>query len=192
MAAVSSTMQALGSIAPNFKLPDVSAENKLVSLHDFNEKPVLVMFICNHCPYVIHLMDELVTLANKASDNGFSVVAISANDAQNYPQDGPQAMAEFAQQYGFAFPYLYDESQSVAKAYGAACTPDFFVFDKQHCLRYRGQMDASRPGNAVPVSGDDLQAALHAVLEDRSPVEPQVPSVGCNIKWIAGNEPDYF
>ncbi len=192
MAAVQSTMQELGSSAPGFDLPDVSAKNQHVSLDSCADKPLLVMFICNHCPYVIHVIEKLVELANKAHADGFSVVAISSNDVENYPQDGPQAMQEFAQQTGFGFPYLYDESQSVAKAYSAACTPDFFVYDKNHRLQYRGQMDASRPGNTVPVSGEELQAAIDAILEGLLPAERQIPSVGCNIKWRAGNEPDYF
>jgi len=192
MAAVSSTMQNLGNLAPRFELPDVSANDQLVSLNESEAKPLLVMFICNHCPYVVHVIEKLVEVGNLAVSDGFSVLAISSNDAQSYPQDGPKAMSEFAKQFGFKFPYLYDETQSVAKAYGAACTPDFFVYDQSHRLQYRGQMDASRPGNTVPVSGVDLQGAMQAVLNEHAPVETQVPSVGCNIKWRSGNEPDYF
>lgn len=192
MVAVTSTMQTLGSAAPKFSLPDVTADNQLGSASNCVAQPMLVMFICNHCPYVVHIMSELTTLANQAKRDGFAVFAISSNDALNYPQDGPEAMAGFARQYGFQFPYLYDETQQVAKDFGAACTPDFFVYDAEHCLRYRGQMDESRPGNNSPVSGDDLSAALSSVLSGQAVVEKQTPSVGCNIKWSAGNAPDYF
>lgn len=192
MVSVLSTMQELGSLAKPFSLPDVTDQDRLVSLDDFSGKAVLLMFICNHCPYVIHVMPELVELANRAKQKGFAVAAISSNDAQDYPQDGPEPMGTFARQYGFEFPYLYDESQAVAKDYGAACTPDFFVFDSNHRLQYRGQMDDSRPGNGKLVTGADLQAALDAIRGGRVPDEAQTPSMGCNIKWRAGNEPDYF
>jgi len=192
MVAVTSTMQALGSAAPGFSLPDVTAANADYDLQDHTDKPLLVMFICNHCPYVVHLVTELAELANQALRDGFAVVAISSNDAINYPQDGPDAMADFADQYGFKFPYLYDQTQQVAKSYGAACTPDFFVFDAKHCLRYRGQMDNSRPGNGKAVTGDELSAALIAVASGKAVDSNQTPSVGCNIKWRADNEPDYF
>ncbi len=191
MVAVSSTMQALGSPVKSFNLPDVAA-NKMVSEVDFVSKPLLVMFICNHCPYVIHITKKMTEVANMAKLQGFGVVAISANDARAYPQDGPAAMAEFVKQYGFEFPYLFDESQEVAKAFGAACTPDFFVYDKHHRLQYRGQMDASRPGNSSPVDAKDLKKALNDVLAERPTDTNQVPSVGCNIKWRTGHEPDYF
>ncbi len=191
MVAVPSTMQALGNPASSFSLPNVTANNT-VSDGDFIGQPMLVMFICNHCPYVIHIAEAMVALANQAAQRGFAVVAISANDAQAYPQDGPDKMAEFARAYGFEFPYLYDESQSVAKAFGAACTPDFFVYDRNHRLQYRGQMDASRPNNDLPVNGADLHAALDDVLAGRVTSESQAPSIGCNIKWRSGNEPDYF
>jgi len=192
MAATASTMQALGSAAAHFDLPNTHDMHAKVSLLELQDKPLLVMFICNHCPYVIHIADAMAGLANDAVNKGFAVVAISANDAESYPQDGPVAMAEFAKQYGFKFPYLYDESQQVAQSYGAACTPDFFVFDSDHKLRYRGQMDGSRPGSALEVTGDDLSAALNAIYLNVPVNDKQVPSVGCSIKWKAGNQPDYF
>ncbi len=191
MAAVNSTMQALGTPASDFSLNNV-IDNEVVSLKDFKAKPVLVMFICNHCPYVVHIAERLSLIGNRALANGFAVVAISSNDADAYPQDGPAPMRDFAADYGFKFPYLFDESQAVAKAYGAACTPDFFVFDAAHKLQYRGQMDGSRPGNSVPVSGDDLSAALDAVASQKNPSAQQIASIGCNIKWRPGNAPDYF
>lgn len=192
MVAVLSTMQDLGGLAKPFELPDVANDNRKVALDDLAGQAILLMFICNHCPYVIHVMPELVELANRAKLKGFAVLAISSNDAQSYPQDGPEPMNTFARQYGFEFPYLYDESQEVAKNYGAACTPDFFVYDANHRLQYRGQMDESRPGNGKLVTGADLQSALDAIRGGRVPSEAQTPSVGCNIKWRAGNEPDYF
>lgn len=192
MVAVASTMRDLGTPASDFSLPDVRNQNQLVQLGDFDDKPLLVMFICNHCPYVLHLIEPLVKIANKAQEDGFGVVAISANDVDVYPQDGPEQMRRFADQHGFDFPYLFDETQSVAKAYRAACTPDFFVYSRQHRLQYRGQMDGSRPSNNHPVDGQDLTAALQAVLADKPTTEKQTPSIGCNIKWRPGNEPDYF
>lgn len=192
MAAVASTMRDLGTPAGDFCLPDVSNQNRLVQRADFDGRPLLVMFICNHCPYVLHVIEPLVEIANKAQSDGFGVVAISANDVDTYPQDGPDLMHRFATQYGFAFPYLFDATQAVAKAYRAACTPDFFVYSRQHRLQYRGQMDASRPSNNHPVDGCDLSAALDAVLAEKPTTEKQVPSIGCNIKWRPGNEPDYF
>ena len=144
MVAVQSTMQALGSPAADFSLPDVRVAQN-VSLSGLSSQPLLVMFICNHCPFAIHIAERMAEVANQPVSDGFAVVAISSNDVENYPQDGPEAMALFAQKHGFEFPYLYDESQAVAKAYGAACTPDFFIFDSDHCLQYRGQMDSSRP-----------------------------------------------
>lgn len=191
MVAVQSTMQAIGSAAADFSLPDVCAKQNLW-LSDMGAKPLLVMFICNHCPFVVHIAERMTEVGNQAVKDGFAVVAISSNDVENYPQDGPAAMAVFAQKYGFEFPYLYDESQAVAKAYGAACTPDFFIFDADHVLQYRGQMDASRPGNSQPVTGDDLTAALVAVKSGLPTNEYQMPSIGCNIKWKADNAPDYF
>ena len=192
MVAVASTMRDLGTPASDFSLPDVRNQKQFVQLGDFYDKPLLVMFICNHCPYVLHLIEPLVKIANKAQEDGFGVVAISANDVDVYPQDGPEQMRRFADQHGFDFPYLFDETQSVAKAYRAACTPDFFVYSRQHRLQYRGQMDGSRPSNNHPVDGQDLTAALQAVLAEKPTTEKQTPSIGCNIKWRPGNEPDYF
>ncbi len=191
MVAVQSTMQTLGSAAANFSLPDVRAAQN-VSLSDLSGQPLLVMFICNHCPFVIHIAERMAEVANQALSDGFAVLAISSNDVENYPQDGPEEMALFAQKYDFEFPYLYDESQAVAKAYGAACTPDFFVYDADHSLQYRGQMDSSRPSNGEPVTADDLSAALAAVISGLPVNDNQVPSIGCNIKWKAGNAPSYF
>jgi len=190
MVEVPSTMLPLGSPAPPFFLNDT--EGTEVALADFAEAPaLLVMFICNHCPYVIHVFDELVELARDYQMRGVSVVAINANDVDNYPQDSPRKMAEEAKARGFTFPYLFDPTQEVAKAYRAACTPDFFVFDAERRLVYRGQLDDARPGNNKPVTGADLRAALDAVLTDQ-PVSPtQRPSAGCNIKWKPGNAPDY-
>ena len=192
MVAVNSTMQELGSRAPQFDLPDVSDDDKLISLQTFAGQPLLVMFICNHCPFVVHIIEELTATANHFQRQGFGVVAISANDIENYPQDGPGPMREFAQQHGFQFAYCYDQSQQVAIEYGAACTPDFFVYDSHHQLRYRGQFDAARPSNAVVVDGADLREAMQALLDGDEVTQEQRPSIGCNIKWRAGNEPDYF
>lgn len=176
-------MQPLGVSAADFTLPDVTQGEANVSLADFLQKPILIMFICNHCPFVIHLVDELSRLGNRFQEAGFGVVAISANDIENYPQDGPEKMREFALRYGFQFPYCYDESQSVARAYGAECTPDFFVYDADHKLRYRGQFDSSRPGKSEPVTGVDLASAMQALLDGGQITDHQVPSIGCNIKW---------
>lgn len=192
MVAVNSTMLPLGSAAPDFELADTTSSGGAVSKGDFAGQAMLVMFICNHCPYVLRVMPELAELANKARQQGFAVVAISSNDIENYPQDGPQAMRVFAEENRFEFPYLYDESQAVAKAYRAACTPDFYVFDRAHTLQYRGQMDGARPSNDLPADGQDLQAALDAVAAQRPVSTEQIPSIGCNIKWKAGNAPDYF
>jgi peroxiredoxin len=164
-------------------LPDVTQDNTSVRLADYQEQPLLVVFICNHCPFVIHLIKPLAQLANQFQKQGMGVVAISANDIQSYPQDAPDRMREFANQHGFEFPYCYDESQAVARAYGAECTPDFFAYDSQHRLRYRGQFDDSRPGNGKPVTGTDLNAALTAILTGDPVCEEQIPSIGCNIKW---------
>ncbi len=184
-------MLALGSAAPDFSLPDVTG--KTVSLSDFKNSPaLLVMFICNHCPFVKHVRGELAKLGRDYSSKGAALVAINANDASKYPDDGPERMKEEVKSAGYTFPYLYDLTQNVAQAYRAACTPDFFLFDRERRLVYRGQLDDSRPGNGVPVTGKDLRAALDAVLAGK-PVPPdQKPSIGCNIKWKPGNEPDYF
>jgi peroxiredoxin len=192
MAAVQSTMQALGTLAADFSLPNVREHEQLVSLSNFAGRPVLFMFICNHCPFVIHLVEQLRSVGNHYQRLGFAVLAISANDVQHYPQDGPEAMRVFADKHQFEFPYAYDESQSMALAYGAACTPDFFVFDSTHKLAYRGQMDASRPSNGEPPTGDDLRSALEAVLNKQLVDPQQTPSIGCNIKWKPGNEPKLY
>ena len=192
MARRESTMLPLGTIAPDFSLPDVVSE-KTVSRDDFANAPaLLVAFICNHCPYVKHIRDGWAQLANEYQNRGVAVVAISANDAQAFPEDAPDKMRKEAQAANYTFPYLFDESQSVAQNYRAACTPDFFVFDAQRKLVYRGQMDGARKSNEVPVSGEDLRAALDAVLEGREVAREQKPSLGCNIKWKPGNEPVYY
>jgi peroxiredoxin len=192
MVKVPSTMQPLGTAAPDFDL-DATNRPGRVTLSDFDGAPaLLVMFLCNHCPYVIHIREALAAFGREYQDRGLGIVAISANDAQAYPQDGPEAMAVEAREAGYVFPYLFDEAQSVAKAYGAACTPDFFLFDGDRRLAYRGQFDGSRPGNDVPLTGRDLRAACDAVLEGRPVPQDQLPSAGCNIKWKAGNEPPYF
>ena len=190
MALTASTMLALGTKAPDFALPDT--EGNTVSLKDFEGKPVLlVMFICNHCPYVKHVRDELAKLGKDYQGKGAGIVAISANDVTTHPDDSPEKMKQEKETAGYSFPYLYDESQEVAKAYTAACTPDFFVFDSDRKLFYRGQLDDARPGNDAPVNGRDLRAALDAALAGQNPPETQKPSMGCNIKWKAGNAPDY-
>ncbi len=190
MAATASTMLPLGAAAPDFHLPD--ATGRLVSRDDFTGSPaLLVMFLCNHCPYVKHVAEEVVRLASDYQARGAGVVAISSNDVAQYPEDGPERMAEVAASMGFTAPYLYDETQEVATAHHAACTPDFFLFDADRRLAYRGQLDGARPGNDVPVTGRDLRAALDAVLAHRPAPEPQLPSLGCSIKWKPGNEPDY-
>jgi len=191
MALTPSTMLPLGTLAPDFRLPDI--DGKIVSLADFRGKAaLLVVFMCNHCPYVIHLRGGLAQLARDYLPRNLGMVGISANDAVNYPADSPARMKEEAKAAAYIFPYLYDESQAVAKNYRAACTPDFFLFNRDHQLVYRGQFDASRPGNGVPVTGIDLRTALDAVLAGRPAPEKQVPSIGCNIKWKSGNSPDYF
>ena len=186
-----STMLPLGTQAPDFTLPDPSGNP--VSLSDFADAPVLlVAFICNHCPFVKHIADGFSSLAKEYQAKGVAVVAINSNDVENYPDDAPPKMAEEIKARGYTFPYLIDETQEVAKAYRAACTPDFYVFDAQRQLVYRGQMDGARPGNDIPITGADLRAALDAVLEGRPTPEEQRPSIGCNIKWKPGNEPEYF
>jgi len=191
MAQTPSTMLDLGTTAPDFCLPDVSG--KLVSRDDFKStSALLVMFACNHCPFVKHIQAGLVQLAKDYQPKGVAVVAISSNDAEKYPDDSPAKMQDEARAAGYTFPYLFDSTQAVAKAYRAACTPDFFLFDKNFKLAYRGQFDGARPKNAEPVSGKDMRAALDALLAGRTPSPDQVPSVGCNIKWKPGNEPEYF
>jgi peroxiredoxin len=190
MVATASTMLGLGTKAPPFSLPDT--QGKMVSLADFDDaKALLVVFMCNHCPFVRHILDEFVKLAADYRNKGLAVVGINANDVNSYPDDRPEKMAQVANEKGFTFPYLYDQTQEVAKAYHAACTPDFFLFDKARRLVYRGQMDDSRPGNDKPVTGSDLRSALDAVLAGRPASKTQRPSMGCNIKWRPGNEPDY-
>ena len=192
MALTPSTMLELGTPAPAFALPE-PATDKQVNLEDFSgSKALLVLFICNHCPYVKHIADALASFAREYQPKGVAVVAISSNDAGYRAEDGPEFMAQEARQRGYSFPYLYDESQAVAKAYRAACTPDLFLFDAEHKLVYRGQFDASRPGNDIPVSGADLRAAADALLAGEPMPAQQIPSIGCNIKWKQGNEPDYF
>jgi peroxiredoxin len=191
MAAVNSTMLELGTQAPPFRLP--SATGGTVSIEDFRDaRALLVMFICNHCPFVKHVRDELVRVAKDYQAAGVAVVAINANDWSAYPDDSPEMMAKEAREYGYPFAYLYDEGQEVARAYRAACTPDFYLFDADRKLAYRGQLDASRPGSDFPVTGKDLRAALDALLAGKPAPQEQRPSLGCNIKWRPGNEPDYF
>jgi peroxiredoxin len=189
--AVLSTMLALGTKAPDFELPDV-VTGRTVSIRDFDGKrALLVMFICRHCPYVRHVREELARLGRDFADSDLAMVAISANDPIEYPEDAPESLAEDAREAGYAFPYLFDETQEVAKAYTAACTPDFFLFDADRALAYRGQLDDSRPSNGLPVTGEDLRAAIDAVLTNGSVDQDQRASIGCSIKWRAGNEPAY-
>jgi len=190
MARTPSTMLELGTDASDFALPE-PATGRVVAKQDFNGKPLLVAFICNHCPYVILIREVFAQLAKDYQQRGVAVVAINANDVANYPDDSPAKMVEEVQNHAYTFPYLYDETQAVAKAYQAACTPDLYLFDAQHKLYYRGQFDAARPGNAVPATGSDLRHALECLLADMPPPDAQTPSLGCNIKWKAGNEPDY-
>ena len=192
MAATPSTMLPLGTAAPDFILPAANREGS-VSLSDVSGGPgVLVMFICAHCPFVVHIRRELARFAREYTEKGLEIVAIASNDEVAYPQDGPAGMARESEEAGYVFPYLFDETQEVAKAYNAACTPDFFLFDADLRLAYRGQFDESRPSLHVPVTGSDLRAACDAVLSGDRPGEDQTPSVGCNIKWKPGNAPDYF
>ncbi|BBD68327.1 alkyl hydroperoxide reductase/ thiol specific antioxidant/ Mal allergen [Nostoc commune NIES-4072] len=192
MALTASTMLPLGTKAPDFNLPEV-VSGKATSLSTFaDKKALLVMFICRHCPFVKHIQQELVQLGKDYFTSDLAIVAISANDAQNYPDDAPESLQAFATEQGFNFTLCYDESQETAKAYTAACTPDFFVFDDQRQLVYRGQLDDSRPSNGKPVTGADLRAAIEAVLADKPVTSDQKPSVGCNIKWKPGNQPSYF
>ena len=191
MAQTASTMLPLGTPAPDFSLPEPMT-GKTVSLGDFQDAPaLLVMVICNHCPFVKHIRQGLVQFARDYPAKDLAIVAISANDAANYPDDSPAKIAEEAKTFGYPFPYLHDESQTVAKAYHAACTPDFFLFDAGRKLVYRGQFDGSRPGNKVPVTGSDLRAAVDALLAGQPVPSAQQPSIGCNIKWKTGHEPDY-
>ncbi len=191
MVKTASTMAPIGMEAPAFSLPDT--EGRTVSRDEFIDAPgLLVAFLCNHCPFVKHLRVQLAEFARDYQKQGLAVVGINANDVEAYPADSPQMMAREVEEVGYTFPYLFDEDQSVAKAYGAACTPDFFLFDGDGRLVYRGQFDDSRPSNGLPVTGNDLRMAADAVLEGRPLSEEHRPSVGCNIKWKPGNAPDYF
>ena len=190
-----SNMEELGSPAHEFTLPNTNPEfgTKIVSMKEMNDQPLLlVAFICNHCPYVIHIRDSFAGFASDYKKQGLAVVAISSNDVLNHPDDSPERMTEEALNSGYSFPYLYDETQSVAKAYRAACTPDFFLYDNNRALVYRGQYDSSRPGNDEPVTGNDLRAAVNALLSGSPVLIEQRPSIGCNIKWKIGEEPDYY
>jgi peroxiredoxin len=191
MVKTASTMLELGTKAPDFSLPD--ARGGQFSLLEFdNASALLIVFMCNHCPYVKHVADELARLARDYQSRGVAVIGINSNDVDNYPDDSPEKMLVEIDLRGYNFPYLIDADQEVAKAYRAACTPDFYVFDADRQLKYRGQMDDSRPGNDKPVTGADLRAALDAVLAGKPVPDDQKPSLGCNIKWKPGNEPDYF
>lgn len=189
MAAVESQMMPLGTKAPPFSLPDPDG-----NVHTLTEDApaTVVMFICNHCPFVKHVREELTGLGHDYAARGVAIYAINSNDVATHPGDSPENMKAEAERWGYPFPYLFDEDQSVAKLYLAACTPDFFVFDGDLQLAYRGQLDGSRPSNGIAVNGADVRAALDAVLEGRAPNPDQTPSIGCNIKWRPGNEPDYF
>jgi peroxiredoxin len=191
MARTPSTMLPLGTKAPDFSL--VNVDGKTVSLGDFNGKPaLLVIFMCNHCPFVKHLAPALAEFGQEYMQKNVAIVGINSNDVANYPADSPEQMVHEAEDRGYTFPYLYDETQEVAKAYRAACTPDFFLFDRDRKLVYRGQFDSSRPDNGKPITGADLRAAVDAVLAGKKPTSDQMPSIGCNIKWKPGGEPDYF
>jgi peroxiredoxin len=185
-------MSPLGTRAPDFSLPDPHSGGT-VTLEDFEDAPaLLVVFLSNHCPFVKHIAGALAAFGREYGGRGLALVAINANDVANYPDDSPERMAAEVRTRGYTFPYLFDETQEVAKAYAAACTPDFFLYDADRRLVYRGQFDGSRPGNDEPITGRDLRRAVDAVLKGEIPTGTQVPSIGCNIKWKAGNEPDYF
>ena len=192
MVATPSTMLPLGTKAPSFSLPNVctnqSIDLQTVDIH----KGCLIAFVCNHCPYVIHLLDPLVRMSNEWVKKGIKVFLISSNDADKYPDDSPVKMRELAEKKQFQFPYLYDEDQSVALAYRAACTPDFFLFDSKLSLFYRGQFDDSRPGNQNEATGTELSSAVDSLLLNQPAPKIQKPSLGCNLKWKSGNEPEYF
>ena len=195
-------MMPLGSKAPGFRLPDPSGRGFSLTAGEAYGSPkkddkrehkgTLVMFICNHCPFVVHIINNLTGLCREFQESGLAVFAINSNDTWAYPEDCPERMQEFALQHNFTFPYLFDETQEVAKAYQAACTPDFFLFDGELCLVYRGRMDESRPGNSMATDGADLKRAVAALLKGASPLQEQLPSMGCNIKWRPGNEPAWF
>ena len=183
MARTPSNMLPLGTKVPSFSLIDTISGSKLSFNELKGEKGTVIMFICNHCPFVIHVNSELVALANAYAEKDISFIAISSNDVVNYPQDSPEKMKNHAKNEGYPFPYLYDETQDVAKAYDAACTPDFFIFNSESKLSYRGQLDDSRPGNGIPVTGQDLRNALNCLINDKTNNTSQKPSIGCNIKW---------
>ena len=192
MVATKSSMLPIGTKAPYFRLEDVSS-GKMIELNDKNSaKGYLVAFICNHCPFVIHLLDHLAIHLNNLTKENIQVFAISSNDIEKYPQDAPGKMKELSQEYGFNFPYLHDENQKVAISFSAACTPDFFLFDENLKLYYRGRYDDSRPGSEESVTGADLLNATKSLLDEKSPPKTQLPSIGCNIKWKPGQEPSYF
>ena len=192
MVQVPSTMLPLGTPAPSFRLAE-PATDRWVALSDFREAPaLLVVFLSNHCPFVKHIADALAAFGREYGDKGLAMVGINANDVANYPDDSPERMKDEVGLRGYTFPYVFDETQEVAKAYRAACTPDFFVFDRDRRLVYRGQFDASRPGNDEPITGRDLRRACDAVLAGEMVSGEQTPSIGCNIKWKAGNEPPWF
>ena len=192
MVKTASTMLALGTAAPKFQLPDV-VSGKTISLDSYaDSQALLVMFICQHCPFVIHVREELAKIGQDYQDRPLGIVGISANDVANYPNDSPEKLKQMAQEFNFNFPVCYDESQEVSKTYTAACTPDFFLFDRDNKLVYRGQLDDSRPGNGFPITGQDMRQAIDLTLEGTEIDFAQKPSIGCNIKWKPGNEPDYF
>lgn len=192
MVMTASTMMPLGTAAPAFSLPN-AVNGETVSLESFQDAPaLLVIFMCNHCPFVVHLRDALAAFGKEYQGKGLAIVGISSNDVGAYPQDGPEKMKREHASAGYTFPYLFDATQEVAKSYHAACTPDFFLFDGHLKLVYRGQLDDSRPKGDIPVTGHDLRAAVAALLASEPPIEPQRPSAGCNIKWKVGSAPDYF
>ena len=190
-----STMERLGTSAPGFELQNFNTDykEKMVSLENFENYPaLLVVFICNHCPYVIHIRDSFLSFSNEYQSKGLGIIAISSNDILSYPDDSPEKMRDDALKYAYPFPYLFDENQEIAKAYRAACTPDFFLYDKERSLVYRGQYDSSRPKNSIPVTGEDIREATETLLKGEKITAEQSPSMGCNIKWKKGAEPDYF
>ena len=192
MALTPSTMLDLGTPAPEINLPDVVSGGQISLATFVDDRALLVMFLCRHCPFVLHVKHELTRIGEDYFEKPLGIVAISSNDADNYPNDAPEHLKAMAEELGFKFPFCYDESQEVAKAYSAACTPDFFLFDQERKLVYRGQLDAARPENGKPIDGRDLRAAIEAVLAGEAVNPDQKPSVGCNIKWKPGNAPGYF
>jgi len=190
MALTPSTMLDLDTPAPDFSLLEPLTQN-LVSLSQFSGKPILIAFICNHCPYVVMLKEALQQFAKDYDTKGLAVIAINSNDIENYPADSPEKMIDDVNNYAYSFPYLFDDTQKVAKSYKAACTPDFFLFDQQHKLYYRGQFDSARPGSGTEVTGVDMRNAADNLLAYKDAPHEQIPSVGCNIKWKKGNQPEY-